>query len=42
MLNLSASHIRTMRAKAPKQKLIWIDIGGGTGTCLLAGLIVFS
>ncbi|KAG2064754.1 hypothetical protein BDR04DRAFT_1234922 [Suillus decipiens] len=31
MLNLSVSHIRTMRAKNPKQKLIWVDIGGGTG-----------
>lgn len=31
MLNLSASHIRTMQAKNPKQRLIWVDIGGGTG-----------
>ncbi|KAG1745018.1 uncharacterized protein EDB91DRAFT_1271475 [Suillus paluster] len=31
MLSLSASHVRTMRAKNPNQKLIWVDIGGGTG-----------
>lgn len=42
MLNLSASHIRTMRAKNPAQKLIWVDIGGGTGTRLLASLIILS
>ncbi|KAG2364762.1 hypothetical protein BDR07DRAFT_1607868 [Suillus spraguei] len=31
MLSLSVSHIRTMRTKNPKQKLVWVDIGGGTG-----------
>ncbi|KIK86599.1 hypothetical protein PAXRUDRAFT_831896 [Paxillus rubicundulus Ve08.2h10] len=31
MLSLSASHLRTMRAKDPAQRLIWVDIGGGTG-----------
>ncbi|KAG6917420.1 hypothetical protein DXG01_002505 [Tephrocybe rancida] len=31
MLSLSASHIRSMRAKNPKKCLVWVDIGGGTG-----------
>ncbi|KAF9233272.1 hypothetical protein BU15DRAFT_90430 [Melanogaster broomeanus] len=31
MLSLSASHIRSIRAKHPSQRLIWVDIGGGTG-----------
>ncbi|KAG6813636.1 hypothetical protein H0H92_008872 [Tricholoma furcatifolium] len=31
MLSLSASHIRSMRASNPKKRLIWVDIGGGTG-----------
>ncbi|KAF9220624.1 hypothetical protein BS17DRAFT_759265 [Gyrodon lividus] len=31
MLSLSASHLRAMRAKDPAQRLIWVDIGGGTG-----------
>ncbi|KAH7886768.1 hypothetical protein F5I97DRAFT_1927075 [Phlebopus sp. FC_14] len=31
MLSLSASHLRTLRAKDPTQRLIWVDIGGGTG-----------
>ncbi|KAG6816964.1 hypothetical protein H0H87_001278 [Tephrocybe sp. NHM501043] len=31
MLSLSASHIRSMRAKNPKNRLVWVDIGGGTG-----------
>ncbi|KAG6864791.1 hypothetical protein C0991_007121 [Blastosporella zonata] len=31
MLSLSASHIRSMRAKNPKKRLVWVDIGGGTG-----------
>ena len=33
MLSLSASHLRTVRAsQTEKQRLVWIDIGGGTGT----------
>lgn len=36
MLRLSVSHLRAaLRAKDPSQKLVWIDIGGGTGTLLL-------
>ena len=31
MLSLSAAHIRIMRESNPKQRLIWVDIGGGTG-----------
>lgn len=31
MLSLSAAHIRVMRESNPKQRLIWVDIGGGTG-----------
>ncbi|KAF8130541.1 hypothetical protein EV363DRAFT_1450349 [Boletus edulis] len=31
MLKLSVSHLRTLRAKNPSQRLVWIDIGGGTG-----------
>ena len=31
MLRLSVGHLRTLRAKDPSQRLIWVDIGGGTG-----------
>ncbi|KAE9411149.1 S-adenosyl-L-methionine-dependent methyltransferase [Gymnopus androsaceus JB14] len=31
MLNLSAGHLRTLRASNPDKRLVWIDIGGGTG-----------
>ncbi|EGN99748.1 hypothetical protein SERLA73DRAFT_121865 [Serpula lacrymans var. lacrymans S7.3] len=31
MLTLAAGHIRTMRKDISKQRLIWVDIGGGTG-----------
>ncbi|EIW83356.1 hypothetical protein CONPUDRAFT_136405 [Coniophora puteana RWD-64-598 SS2] len=31
MLNLCAGHLRTMQQTAPKQRLVWVDIGGGTG-----------
>ncbi|KAH7928898.1 hypothetical protein BV22DRAFT_1003840 [Leucogyrophana mollusca] len=31
MLSLSASHLRTMRKASPKKRLVWVDIGGGTG-----------
>lgn len=31
MLSLSAAHLRVMRESNPKQRLIWVDIGGGTG-----------
>ena len=34
MLNLSAAHLREMRASINKDKprrLVWVDIGGGTG-----------
>ncbi|KAJ3925991.1 MAG: hypothetical protein NXY57DRAFT_1030425 [Lentinula lateritia] len=31
MLNLSAGHLRTLRANCPDKRLVWVDIGGGTG-----------
>ncbi|KAH8096692.1 S-adenosyl-L-methionine-dependent methyltransferase [Cristinia sonorae] len=31
MLNLSAAHLREMRAANPGGRLVWVDIGGGTG-----------
>ncbi|KAL0575596.1 hypothetical protein V5O48_006381 [Marasmius crinis-equi] len=31
MLNLSAAHLRSIRASNPSKRLVWIDIGGGTG-----------
>ncbi|KAF8521432.1 hypothetical protein BU17DRAFT_45793 [Hysterangium stoloniferum] len=31
MLSLSAAHLRQMHAASPKKRLIWVDIGGGTG-----------
>ncbi|KAF5385883.1 hypothetical protein D9615_002476 [Tricholomella constricta] len=31
MLSLSASHLRSMRSSQPKKRLVWVDIGGGTG-----------
>nr|GAT57621.1 predicted protein [Mycena chlorophos] len=31
MLSLSAAHLKSMRASNPNQRLVWVDIGGGTG-----------
>jgi hypothetical protein len=31
MLILSAAHLRLLRESSPKKRLIWVDIGGGTG-----------
>ncbi|KAJ7132836.1 hypothetical protein C8R43DRAFT_1206637 [Mycena crocata] len=31
MLALSAAHLRELRAASPHKRLVWIDIGGGTG-----------
>ncbi|KAJ7733754.1 hypothetical protein DFH07DRAFT_132329 [Mycena maculata] len=31
MLSLSAAHLRALRASSPQKRLVWIDIGGGTG-----------
>ncbi|EPQ56989.1 hypothetical protein GLOTRDRAFT_127372 [Gloeophyllum trabeum ATCC 11539] len=31
MLSLSAAHLRLLRQKHPKKRLVWVDIGGGTG-----------
>ena len=39
MLNLSAAHLNLMRAsassKGEKKRLVWVDIGGGTGEATL-------
>lgn len=32
MLRLSASHIHALRISSTKKRLVWVDIGGGTGT----------
>ena len=31
MLRISVGRRRTLRAKSPSQRLIWVDVGGGTG-----------
>ena len=31
LLGLSAAHLRVLRASSPKGRLVWVDIGGGTG-----------
>ncbi|KAF8587138.1 hypothetical protein K439DRAFT_1386281 [Ramaria rubella] len=31
MLSLSASHLHTLRELHPDRRLVWVDIGGGTG-----------
>ncbi|KAG5716752.1 hypothetical protein E4T56_gene16200 [Termitomyces sp. T112] len=31
MLSLSASHLRSLRAFKPRKRLVWVDLGGGTG-----------
>ncbi|KAJ6586838.1 hypothetical protein DFH09DRAFT_1245371 [Mycena vulgaris] len=31
MLSLSAAHLKSLRAASPQKRLVWIDIGGGTG-----------
>ncbi|KAJ7778787.1 hypothetical protein DFH07DRAFT_936438 [Mycena maculata] len=32
MLSLCASHLRVLNASSPKRRLVWVDIGGGTGS----------
>jgi betaine lipid synthase len=31
MLKLSAAHLREQRKQDPSKRLVWLDIGGGTG-----------
>lgn len=31
MLNLSAPHLHPLRASNREKRLVWVDIGGGTG-----------
>lgn len=31
MLKLSAAHLKEQRKKDPSKRLVWLDIGGGTG-----------
>ncbi|KAK4700778.1 betaine lipid synthase, partial [Phenoliferia sp. Uapishka_3] len=31
MLKLSAAHLKEQRKKDPKKRLVWLDVGGGTG-----------
>ncbi|TFK44649.1 hypothetical protein BDQ12DRAFT_593303 [Crucibulum laeve] len=31
MLALSSGHLRAMRVRSPHKRLVWVDIGGGTG-----------
>jgi betaine lipid synthase len=33
MLSLSIAHLRVLRAASPNKRLVWVDIGGGTGLC---------
>lgn len=35
MLSLSVAHLRVLGESSPKKRLIWVDIGGGTGLYLL-------
>lgn len=34
MLSLSASHLRALRVSSSNKRLVWVDIGGGTGISL--------
>ena len=31
MLSLSAAHLRQLREASPNKRLVWVDVGGGTG-----------
>jgi betaine lipid synthase len=31
MLSLSVAHLRVLRESSPTKRLVWVDIGGGTG-----------
>ncbi len=31
MLSMSAAHLRVLRKTSPEKRLVWVDIGGGTG-----------
>lgn len=36
MLNLSAAHLTQLRKRSPSKRLIWVDIGAGTGLLSLS------
>lgn len=36
MLKLSAAHLKEQRRNDPKKRLVWLDIGGGTGAFLFS------
>jgi betaine lipid synthase len=45
MLSMSVEHLRVLREKNPKKRIVWVDIGGGTGKLvdiLLTGGVVFT
>jgi betaine lipid synthase len=31
MLKLSAAHLREQRKQNPHKRIVWVDLGGGTG-----------
>jgi len=35
MLAMSAEHLRVIQAERPTERLVWVDVRGGTGTLLL-------
>jgi hypothetical protein len=44
MLAMSAEHLRVIREKDPNKRLVWVDIGGGTGlsgcSCFLFVILI--
>jgi hypothetical protein len=39
MLKLSAAHLAEQRRKDPSKRLVWLDIGGGTGKYIRSPLL---
>lgn len=39
MLAMSAEHLRVIRAERPNERLVWVDVGGGTGKIFILSAV---
>ena len=42
MLSMSVAHLRLLRNTSPEKRLVWVDIGGGTGAFFFSIPLSFS
>lgn len=40
LLSLSAAHLRVSRKSSPEKRLVWVDIGGGTGRFIVNSVLL--